>query len=68
MRAASIEETLIVKYLLMKTDWKLWEECTNEAFRNWNSFCEQTDRELIEDMYSSFKTVSDECCEKSLPK
>ena len=64
----SIEDSLIEKYLLMKTDWKLWEECTNEAFRKWNSLCEQTDWESVEDMYASFKTVFDECRDKSVPK
>ena len=64
----SIEDSLIEKYLLMKADWKLWEECTNEAFRKWNSLCEQTDCESVEDMYASFKTVFDECRDKSVPK
>ena len=65
---SSVGNTLIEKYLLSKTDWDLWEECTKASFESWNSLCECTEWELVEEMYSSFKDVFDECREKSVPK
>ena len=65
---SSVGNTLVEKYLLSKTDWNLWEECTKDSFENWNSVNEHTNWESVEEMYSSFKTVFDECREKSVPK
>ena len=65
---SSVGNTLIEKYLLKKTDWTLWEECTKVEFGNWNSENEHTEWDSVEDMYISFKAVFDECREKSVPK
>ena len=65
---SSVGNTLVEKYLLSKTDWNLWEESTKDSFGDWNSVCEHTEWESIEEMYSSFKKVFDECHENSVPK
>ncbi|MEW8544970.1 MAG: reverse transcriptase domain-containing protein [Candidatus Thiodiazotropha sp.] len=56
------------KYLIGKADWTLWNEITEAKFRDWNSKCSQTKWESIEEMYTSFKEVFDECRDASVPK
>ena len=65
---SSVGNILVEKYMLGKTDWNLWEECTKDSFENWNSLSDSTEWESVEEMYCSFKTVFDECREKSVPK
>ena len=65
---SSVGDAMVEKYLLSKTDWNLWEDCTKNSFARWNSLCERTEWESVEEMYLSFKGVFDECRDKSVPK
>ena len=49
------------KYTIGKTDWKLWNEITEERFRDRNIAADKKKWKSVEEMYSSFKEVFDEC-------
>lgn len=56
------------KYIINKTDWNLWNENTEKRFKEWNVKSSQTKWESVEEMYTSFKEVLDECRDVSVPK
>ena len=56
------------KYLIGKTDWQVWNEVTEERFREWNATADRKKWNSAEEMYTSFKITFDECRDAAVPK
>ena len=56
------------KYLIGKTDWQVWNEVTEERFREWNAAADRKKWNSAEEMYTSFKITFDECRDAAVPK
>ncbi|MEW8548209.1 MAG: reverse transcriptase domain-containing protein [Candidatus Thiodiazotropha sp.] len=59
----SIEEE---KCILKKTDWNRWKECTRDSFKEWNHLSHEN--ESVEEMYTSFLSLFEECMKECVPK
>ena len=46
----------------------MWNKITEKRFKEWNETADRKKWESVEEMYSSFKTVFDECRDAAVPK
>ena len=56
------------KYIIGKTNSHLWNEITEERFRDWNAAADRRKWKAAEEMYISFKETFDECRDAAVPK